>query len=91
MLLRDRIHTDYFQRGGCSGNKQNKRDKEPCRRFNKGKCSYGLACIFDHRCSVKKCGKFSHGAHVCHLRGSQDSDTGKNESGTSSNREDKKQ
>ena len=68
MLLRDRIHTDYFQKGGGGGGaRQNKKDKEPCRRFNKGKCIYGLACIFDHRCLVKKCGKFGHGAHVCWL------------------------
>ena len=48
--------------------KWNKGRKELCKRFNKGRCSYGLACIFDHRCSVPKCRKFGHGAHMCRLR-----------------------
>ena len=30
-----------------------------------------LSCKFDHRCSVRKCGKFGHGAHVFRLRNSQ--------------------
>ena len=68
MILKDRLRNDnqYFQRG--NGQKQNKRDKSPCRRFNKGRCTFGPSCKFDHRCSVKKCGKFGHGAHVCRLR-----------------------
>ena len=71
MLLKDRLKNDnsYFQKGNFAG-KQNKRDKEPCRRFNRGRCSFGLSCKFDHRCSVPKCGKFGHGAHVCRLRDS---------------------
>ena len=66
MLLKDRLRNknSFFQCGG----RQNKRDKEPCRRFNKGRCTFGLSCKYDHRCSVKKCGKFGHGAHICHLR-----------------------
>ena len=65
MILKDRIHNDY---GGSRNNKQNKSDHEPCRRFNKGRCSFGLACRYDHRCSVEKCGKYGHGAHQCRLR-----------------------
>ena len=69
MLLKDRVKNDKtcFQKCG----KFNKRDKEPCRIFNKGRCTFGLSCKFDHCCSVKKCGKFDHGAHICRLRDSE--------------------
>ena len=46
MLLKDRLRNDggaHFKKGGNP-----KKRNEPCKRFNKGKCSYGLACIFDH-------------------------------------------
>ena len=66
MLIKDRLKNDnsFFQKGG----RMNKRDREPCKCFNKGKCTYGLACAYDHRCTIPKCGKFGHGAHVCRLR-----------------------
>ena len=31
------------------------------------KCMFSLSCKFDHGCSVPKCGKFVHGAHICRL------------------------
>ena len=67
MLLKDRNKHDnnYFQKGGFS--RGSKKDREPCRRFKKGRCTYGMSCKFDHRCSVKTCGKFGHGAHICRL------------------------
>ena len=34
---------------------------------------YGSSCKFDHRCSVKKCSKFGHRAHICRMRDSTDS------------------
>ena len=43
------------------------RKKDLCWHFNRGKCSYGLNCKFDHRCGV--CGKFGHGAHSCRRLG----------------------
>ena len=65
MLIKDRIRSDLiFQKGGGLSGR-----REPCRRFNKGKCSFGLSCRYDHRCSVRKCGKFGHGAYQCRLRG----------------------
>ena len=65
-LLKDRLCNEhqFFQKG----NGKNKRDREPCRRFNKGRCSNGLSCKFDHRCSIDRCRKFGHGAHICRLR-----------------------
>ena len=88
MILKDRVCNDnnYFQKGTPRGSK---RDKEPCRQFNRGCCSFSLSCKYDHRCSVPKCGKFGHGAHICHLR----DDIPKAESSSVSNtpvRDDKK-
>ena len=45
-----------------------KKIKEPCCRFNKGRCTFGLSCKFEHHCSVPKCGKFGHVAHICRMR-----------------------
>lgn len=44
----------------------NKSKKDPCRNFNKGKCNYGAACRFDHRCS--HCGKYGHPATNCRAK-----------------------
>ena len=77
MLLKDRIRNNnnhLFQKGSLPGARQNKKDKEPCRKFNRGKCTFGLSCKFDHRCSVPKCGKFGHGAHICRLQESEGKD-----------------
>lgn len=38
----------------------------PCWRFNKGKCTFGENCEYDHRCS--HCGKRGHGRHECFKR-----------------------
>ena len=52
MIFKDRLRHDH---GGSSSQRgMNKRDRSPCRRFNKGKCTYGLSCKYDHRCSVPK-------------------------------------
>ena len=67
MLLKDRLRTDS---GSFTKNKQGRRG-EPCQRYNKGKCTFGASCKFNHHCSVKKCGKFGHGAHICRLRDSE--------------------
>ena len=68
MYLKDRINTNnnqgynnYHRSNGSSG-----KVKENCRRFNKGKCSNGVSCKYDHRCD--ECGKFGHGAHICRKR-----------------------
>ena len=60
MRMRDRIiRRENFGRQG--GKKFSKRDV--CWRYNKGKCTYGNNCKFEHRCS--ECNKFGHGAHIC--------------------------
>ena len=72
MLLKDRLKSE-----GVSSHHKSKQGKinEPCRRYNKGKCTFGLSCCYEHRCTIKKCRKFGHGAHICRLRqGNQESD-----------------
>ena len=40
----------------------NRRD-QTCWRFNKGKCSFGAGCRFEHKCGT--CGKLDHGTNNC--------------------------
>ena len=63
MRLVDKIKKEgggtYTQ--GTGSNKQ-----DHCRRFQRGKCTYGLNCIYEHRCTI--CKKWGHGAHICRKR-----------------------
>ena len=61
IYLKDRIQRND-DRAGSSGSGYAKK-KEICKRFNKGKCTSGYRCSYDHRCLI--CGKFGHGAHIC--------------------------
>ena len=80
MCLKDRVKTNQGGSGMPASGKT--KINEPCHRYNKGKCTYGLSCRYQHRCSVPKCGKYSHGAHIC--RRCQDANnSGSGESGSS--------
>ena len=59
VYLKDRVS---YHRSDESGPKSAKR-KEICKHFNKGKCTNGFKCSYDHRCL--NCGKFGHSAHIC--------------------------
>lgn len=48
--------------------------RRTCWRFNKGRCTFGDSCEYDHRCS--HCGKRGHGRHECFKRGKQDKAAG---------------
>ena len=64
--LKDRIHRGDFGFGGnqCgSGSGDRRARKEICWRYNRGRCSYGNNCKFEHKCAI--CLKFGHGSHVC--------------------------
>ena len=50
-----------YQRSNGRGGSSKK--KEICRRYNRGNCTYGTNCRFDHKCVV--CLKFGHGAFKC--------------------------
>ena len=64
MYLKDKITRDDKHYHASQGEKSN----EICRRYNKGKCPNGASCKYQHRCSVPKCGKYGHGAHICRKR-----------------------
>ena len=55
------------QKGGnynsnVSNNLSAKKGKN-CWKYNRGKCTYGFNCKFEHRCGI--CNKFGHSAHLC--------------------------
>ena len=47
------------------GSNHGKGYSEPCRKFNRGKCNFGLSCKFDHHCAYKPCNKFGHSILNC--------------------------
>lgn len=60
-----------FQNPNMSVNSQGTRGpRKICWRFNKGKCTFGASCEFDHRCAV--CGARGHGRSTCYKRGKND-------------------
>ena len=56
--LKDKHRQDNYLQRGAGPSKG-----EVCRRFQRGKCNFGLNCKYNHRCNV--CTKFGHGAHIC--------------------------
>lgn len=44
-------------------NSRNPKGQENCRRYNKGRCTWGKDCRYAHRCDI--CGKRGHGAVIC--------------------------
>ena len=62
IYLKDRIQRNDDKSGGSALSNYAKK-KEICKRFNKGKCTSGYKCNYDHRCLI--CGKFGHGVHIC--------------------------
>ena len=79
MCLKDKVQNSDENRANNSFNNSghwSSRNKEICKRFNKGKCTYGSSCKFDHCCAVPKCGKFGHGAHICRNKNNGDSEGG---------------
>ena len=65
LRLKDRLRYDNpmtpDHRGNGSGNGNG--NGGGCRRFNRGKCSYGTTCKYEHRCFF--CGRVGHGVIVC--------------------------
>ena len=63
MYLKDKLR---FNEQLSKNNSYNKHKKEVCKRFNKGLCTAGLRCQYEHKCL--ECGKFGHRAHICRKR-----------------------
>ena len=77
MRLKDQIVNDYGKRGMVLSDWMDRvRISEPCRRFNRGKCTYGSNCKYDHKCSY--CFKFGHNVHVCRKASADRADKSRN-------------
>ena len=58
MRLRDRLTSNY------SGNNSSRnKPRNICYKYNRGRCTFGFNCKFDHKCAI--CGKWGHGAFYC--------------------------
>ena len=68
MCIKDR-HSQQFRGQGLNDKKHSKpppsemKTRKACIDFNKGNCTYGPKCKFDHRCGM--CNKYGHGSHAC--------------------------
>ena len=65
LYLRTRLSgsaSNYDRNPNRYQDQQNKKRKI-CYRFNRGNCTYGFNCKFDHKCSF--CYKTGHGSHIC--------------------------
>ena len=61
LCLKDKVRASYDQ----NSPQRSGHHKEICKRFNRGKCTAGASCKYDHCCAIKTCGKWGHGAHIC--------------------------
>ena len=85
MCLKDKVKSGENANFSRNSGKVTK-IKEPCKRYNKGKCTFGSSCKDEHRCAVKKCSKFGHGAHICHLRENRDEGSSSSTSANAANK-----
>ena len=56
-------HPGHANNNNSSNRQSWGQKREVCYRFNRGKCSYGSNCKFEHKCQV--CNKRGHGAWNC--------------------------
>ena len=52
-------HGSFHGKGNC----RSSNNSEVCRKFNRGKCTYGVSCKYEHRCNY--CFKYGHLAVTC--------------------------
>ena len=70
MYLKDHINTTPNHHGFGGQNKSwGQVRKKISFDYNKGNCTFGRKCRFDHRCSF--CNKFGHGAYCCRKAGNK--------------------
>ena len=68
MRLRDQINFDFRnnrnkQNNFYNNDGSNEKTKNYCKRFNRGRCTFGSRCRYEHKCTY--CFKFGHGMHNC--------------------------
>ena len=64
--MKEKIQFKNLQNGSSFNNNNNgnkKTNGKICWKYNRGKCTYGFNCKFDHKCGM--CNRFGHGAHNC--------------------------
>ena len=75
-LLCDHLPKNSSASGNGNGkNKIKNKAKEVCWKFNKGRCTYGTACKFDHRCTL--CNRYGHGLNNCQRMDNKDKESSK--------------
>ena len=63
--LKDRVGSSST--GGGNQDVTSKYRRNVCYKYNRGKCTFGMSCKFEHRCVI--CLKFGHGSHNCRKAG----------------------
>ena len=63
LRLKEKLRLDEHRDDRYGNGDRGKTRQDICWRYNRGRCTYGNSCKFDHKCSV--CLKFGHGAHNC--------------------------
>ena len=71
VCLKDKHYGNNGSSGYSNGKGYVKKKKEICQRFNRGQCTAGHSCHYDHWCMG--CGKFGHGLHICRNKGNMQS------------------
>ena len=68
MRLKDKIKTSdsFYKHGNENADSAKFNPNRCCKRFNKGRCTFGSRCRFEHHCTY--CFKFGHGFHNCRKR-----------------------
>ena len=67
LRMKDKLTGRGFNGGGGTPQAGKKSNRDICYRFNRGKCSYGSSCKFEHHCAL--CSKYGHGAWNCRRGG----------------------
>ena len=67
MRLRERVNSNNNSQNYSGPGKNGKRNNEVCRRFNRGRCTFGTNCKYEHRCLY--CNKYGH--PIMHCRKAQ--------------------
>ena len=65
LRLKDKLshHGNSMYNSHNNQNQPSDNKNQGCKRFNRGRCTYGMACRYEHRCFY--CNKFGHGVVVC--------------------------
>ena len=87
MYLRDRVNATpshgQHNGNGKQGNATGTSQRKLCFDFNRGECTFGQHCHFDHHCSF--CNKFGHSAMTCRKGKKNNSSSGNNNNNNNNN------